>query len=282
MKTDNEIRKNKAPYMYDNYNLTAWFCSQIKSPVPVIAKLQNSLVAAMNEYHHMPKLIIIIPDKDVIESIVQFDIKIDCGIKDTIFDNLHWLMQQIGKCLITCREDLKSKNPGAITPEYTHIVWIEMLTRPITEDLELARIWKVRRKFNSVLRDLLKIEEFMDSINIQNMQEDKYYDTFGELTSAGQTAFWCNLDKQLKEYEFNLAQAQRTTLMTTNPVTAEGKIVKDLVNATHTNVNCLRLHRDQDSLPSEVDTRLIIEIMMSADQDRKISMTMTITNIDVL
>ena len=93
---------------------------QIKTELPVIAKLQNALVAAFNDHAHLPKYIFIIPDKDIIEYIELFD----SGVKKAIFDNLTWLSKAIGRCLISRREDLKDKNYRAVSPEFTRVIWV--------------------------------------------------------------------------------------------------------------------------------------------------------------
>ena len=106
MKSEAAVNKSRLPYLYDNYNIQAWYMKQIKTELPVIAKLQNTLVAAFNDHGHLPKYIFIIPDKDIIESIELFD----SGVKKAIFDNLTWLSKAIGRCLVSTREDLKDKN----------------------------------------------------------------------------------------------------------------------------------------------------------------------------
>ena len=92
LKTEATIKKLKLPYIYQYYNLSAWFCKQIQSPIPTIAKIQNALVAALNEYPHMPHYIVIVPYKDICTSINDFLSKIDCGAKEVISDNVYWLL----------------------------------------------------------------------------------------------------------------------------------------------------------------------------------------------
>ena len=96
--------------MYNNFNISAWHI-QLNShslKIPAIARIQNALIAALNEYPHLPKYIIVIPDKDILQLIEQ-EVDIDNGIKKAIFDNLCWLMLQFGRNLVARCDDLGNK-----------------------------------------------------------------------------------------------------------------------------------------------------------------------------
>ena len=175
--------------------------------VPAIARLQNAFIAALNKYAHMPKYIIVVPDKDILESIEIYD----NGIKKAIFDNLHWLLIQFGHNLITRREDLRAKNTGATPPFFTKVIWVQMLARPISEDPKLARIWKLHRKFNDVLDNLCEIEEYMHVLPIREMEEFKFFDERDNLTPAGEKHYWLHLNDQIKAFEYNNTDHRPTT-----------------------------------------------------------------------
>ena len=147
---------------------------------------------------------VILLDKDIVENINSFD----CGVRDLMVDNVNWLLKQVAKCLLTHREDIRSKNPGALANEITRVIWIPMLTQPIMDNNALARIWHLRRKFNLVLQDLLQIEWYMHYLPIERMEEAHYFDHYGNLTSAGKKAFWLNFDKQFKELDYSLARQE--------------------------------------------------------------------------
>ena len=120
-----------------------------------------------------------------------------------MYDNLHWLMQHVGRCLIRRRDDLRNKNTGAIPSEHTRVIWVAMLARPISDDPDLSKIWKLRRKFNEVLADPLEIENYMHIMTIKDMEEDHYFDSRGNLTIKGQQQYWLNLNDQLKAFEYH-------------------------------------------------------------------------------
>ena len=73
MKSEAAVNRDCLPYLYDNFNITAWYVKQVKTTIPTVGKIQNALVAAFNEYPHLPCYIFIIPDKDIITSIKTYD-----------------------------------------------------------------------------------------------------------------------------------------------------------------------------------------------------------------
>ena len=194
-------QKKRLPYLYENFNISAWFVKLRRHAlkVPAIAHLQNALIAAFNKYPHMPKYIIVIPDKDILKSIEIYD----NGIKKVIYSNMCWLLQQFGRNLNSRRDDFRNKNTGAVPPTFTRVLWVQMLARPISDDPELARIWKLRRKFNEVLNDLFAIEQYMHVVPIKDMEEFKYFDNHGNLTNAGKECFWLSLNDQIKAFEYH-------------------------------------------------------------------------------
>ena len=78
-----------------------------------------------------------------------------------------------------------------------------MLARPLTENRKLAKLWKLRRKFNEVLTDLLEIEQYMHVMTIPNMDEAKYFDNGSALTEMGKKQFWVSLNDQFKSFKYH-------------------------------------------------------------------------------
>ena len=197
------IQKVKPPYCYEFYNISAWFQTSLVA-TPVIARITNSLIEALNDTIYLPKYVIIIIDKDL----VQDEENKGFGAKKAIEDHLFWVVKQISRALLTRREDLKQKCPGAVTADLTRVVWIKMLTRPITRDASLKRIWKLRPKFNDALDNILGIEKYMHVINVPRMDETKYFDERGQLTPAGKRVYWRNINGEIKSLDTKLAEAQ--------------------------------------------------------------------------
>ena len=78
-----------------------------------------------------------------------------------------------------------------------------MLARPISDNPDLAKVWKLCRKFNEVLDEALKVEQYMHILTVRDMEESNYFDINGNLTPTGQRQYWRNINHQMKEFDHN-------------------------------------------------------------------------------
>ena len=65
MKNAAILNKKSPPYLFDRYNVAAYFNTS-SSPVKGLACMINPLVEALNERQKLPRFLIIIPDKDIV------------------------------------------------------------------------------------------------------------------------------------------------------------------------------------------------------------------------
>ena len=205
MKSEAHIQKERVPYCYEFYNISAYFQTSLNT-APAIVRIYNSLIEALNENIFLPKYVIIIPDADIIEFITTKTF----GARDEIEEHLFWLMKQILNALITRREDLKQKNPGAVTADLCRVIWMKMLTRPITQDENLKKMWKLRPKFNDTLDNLLSVKKYMHMVNVPNMEEVKFFDQRGALTPLGKRNFWRNFNDEFRRIDFGITDHQKS------------------------------------------------------------------------
>ena len=77
LKTQNKLCKNKDLYLQIDYNLSAFFTPSEDSLKPTITRIFNSLVKALNDNDHLPKYILVICNKDILDSMetTRFDPK---------------------------------------------------------------------------------------------------------------------------------------------------------------------------------------------------------------
>ena len=202
LRTEALVSHAKVPYVYDHYNPSQWHLNPMAHTEPAIARIYNSLVKALNDerdlgYPPLPKYVVIIPDKDIVESVNIWDY----GVSSSIQCNVYWLLHQMSKALLTRREDLKGKWMGAVTGTLTRIIWVKMLTRPMISDSRLKKIFALKRKFNDILAEFIELEASMHLIEIPNMEEHKYFNKFGDLTNSGKRNFWRGFCKALKSLD---------------------------------------------------------------------------------
>ena len=209
LKSEASIRCKDPPYLYKFCNLSAYYQNPLSDVETAIGRIHNSLVEALNNHIYLPKYVIIIPDKDILESITKYIWSF--GVTDYIEEHLTWLLTNISKCLLARRDDLKFKNPGSITADLTRVIWVPMLKCPITDDRKLQCTWQLRGKYNSMLYKILAIEKYMHVLPIDNMEELKYFDNFGNLTNLGKSVFWQNLNDRIKKMEFRSSENQLPT-----------------------------------------------------------------------
>ena len=96
----------------------------------------------ISDSRNLPKYIIIVPDKDILEgmNIPPF------GAKPIIHNALKWLVTQIFRLLESRREDLQSKWLGAVAADPTQVIWVKMFPRLVSVNESLVKTLKLHRK----------------------------------------------------------------------------------------------------------------------------------------
>ena len=198
LKTELKISKENSLYLHENYQIRSFFTNPASPMQPVILCIHSAFVAALNEYSHLPHYVFVIPDNDLVKPLIG------CKAETTnlITENLEWLIKNIAKDLMRRREDLKDERMGAVPLELTRIIWVKMLVRPFTKDKNLEAIWKLIHKFNGALEQLLENESYMHILEIEDAEELKYFNKWGDLTPQGKNHFWWNISKQLNLFDF--------------------------------------------------------------------------------
>ena len=226
---------------------------------PTTARIQNSLVEVLNQKIFLPKYVLVVPDIDILKSLNAWG----PGAREKIEIHLNWLIDEIVKLLIARREDLKDKHPGAVTADLTRVVWVTMLTRPFTEDQELKKIWALKKLFNDVLQKLLLAEKYMHIVVPQNMEEKRYFDKQGNLSSSGANTYWIEINKSVKELDSNYntwkTKSHKSTGNRDCETSGQFKVLKkDREDAVVTNArrNLISEFNEQQSTPTSVRRKL--------------------------
>ena len=187
------------PYIYEFYNFDCHYLSQLSPLKPLIVRIYNSLIKAINHSKTLPKYIIVIPDKDIIQSLGMYDY----GVYDLLEANVSWLVNRLAKAILTRRDQFKKRRAGVIPKELPKFIWVKMLTQPHSANHHLTRVWKLKSKFNKVLDAVIYVEQYMKVIELNNMEEYPYFTQFGELTDAGQHQFWSGVNSAIKDFDRN-------------------------------------------------------------------------------
>ena len=111
------------PYILEHYNaspLTTARTSQVHSP---LARIHSALVNEINACKKLLRMIIIIPDQDIVKSVDFYKFGITM-----IFDKvLKWLVNEINKVVSTKKDELEKRRAGSIVASEPKIVYMTML-----------------------------------------------------------------------------------------------------------------------------------------------------------
>ena len=193
-KANAQIELNSMPFLYEHFNFEMFFTNPLSPTRPVMVRILNALIRALNKHEHLPQYIIVIPDIDILTSLKLYDF----GVTNLIDTNLTWLLKQLSRVVITRRENLKQKQMGAAASYLPISVWVKMLQRPYVRDPKLGPILVQHNKFNRSLESILHIEKYMKIIAINDMDNRQYFNAWGGLTSMGALHYWRWLDLLMK------------------------------------------------------------------------------------
>ena len=189
--------KQPIPYLFNYYDITG---HHMKSSANTrgLARFINPLVNAMNEEPYLPKIILIIPDKNFLMCLKPG--KFDSSM--LISSALHYTIKQIDKYIDRRQQDLFFKKPGTAPADGTpKIILVRMPKRPSTILISGTEFFSLRGKFNSILKECLldgnAADHYIISIDIDSSE----YDLTGEMTSAGKANFWKEINKGIKKFD---------------------------------------------------------------------------------
>ena len=190
------IIKQPKPYIFNYFNISGHYVT-IRSGISRVARLLNPFIHGLNEEAVLPKIIVIIPDADMLQYLVAKGSKVSSLV---IGSTLHYAIMQFNLYIERGKQDLASKHLGALLPDdaYPKIVWVGIPKRPKTVAKE---IFANRGQFNTILEERLfdgkASSHFIISIEIP---QDEFTLT-GELSSAGKTSFWREINEALKKFD---------------------------------------------------------------------------------
>ena len=107
MKTNAVSTNCNRPYLYEMHNYEMFYMNPMSPVKPTIVYIFNSLAKTLdlNIYAKMPKYIIVIPDKDIVESLQLYDF----GTRALIDRNIQWLIKKLAQALLNRREQLQKQ-----------------------------------------------------------------------------------------------------------------------------------------------------------------------------
>ena len=104
---------------------------------------------ALNTKDRLPKYLLILPDKDIIEYARQDDY----GAADLLEDLIDWMCKNFELTLDMRKEDIRGKRLGAMwSYSEPRLIWVKMCVRPILDvEPDIKFIFAQCSKFNEAL-----------------------------------------------------------------------------------------------------------------------------------
>ena len=200
----NSTRKKAAndfspkPYLLEFYNVELCTPGNTSLTRSTIGRLHNQIIQELNAKDHLPTLIVLLPDKEIIEEACFGGF----GCKVVFEKSLNWLASNIKTALDIRKDDLKVKNAGALLDDISpHIVWIKMLTRPYISNTDKGYVFAQCNTYNEILSSM--VSKFKNSLvmDIPFPQDRNLFDLTGRVTAVGKEMFWREFNRQFRRFD---------------------------------------------------------------------------------
>ena len=120
-KAVNSTTSMAKPFIWQNFNIDRFTPNYgVLGP----NRFLNPIIDAMNKNPHLPQIILMVPDVDMITSLLKIH-KLNSMMLGTA---LHYIIKQTDIVIARRRLDLVDKRPGAaLSQDYPKIIWVRML-----------------------------------------------------------------------------------------------------------------------------------------------------------
>ena len=189
-------------YLQDYFNIKVFNKFNKSDAKHAIGRTLNALIEAVNGKNaSLPKYLLVLMDKDVIEDV---DDIFDFEASKIVATLTQWLVKQVHTVIRRKKVDLLDKKPGTLYDFSTKIIFVRMLHRigSFHNKSRIAGVLALHPKFNDSLNDAVaKIGHYMLTVNACNAYE--HYDKHGLLSAKGKEEFWLEIDDLLEHFDFH-------------------------------------------------------------------------------
>ena len=190
---DARISKAAPPYLYNQYNVTA--LTMTNSMVTnVLDRFLCCFIEGLNK-HRLPRILCFYPGTDIVFGLSKKNVP---GVSKMIGKAIEWLTLTFEQLLEIKKEDIFSKRRGALHPGEPKLIWVKAIHKPTySTDQNTLRV-----KFNDILEETLVSRKASYIIDLQEVLDNSSnFDRSGNITNAGKTKIWKELDQQIKLFD---------------------------------------------------------------------------------
>ena len=193
------LENKNPPYIYEQYNVFIFFMPKSNQQVHTLGCIHHSIVEAFTRRYHLPRYILMILGKDIIEAANFYDY----GEPHVLGKLVNWISKELQHCVEARAEDLYNHKPGA-THAGTKIIWVKMIPCKSSSahgfSDEEIKILAAKPEFNKALDGITEHRRFNHIMNIISLDQN-HYDVYGRLTYQGKVQYWKELDYLVKKFD---------------------------------------------------------------------------------
>ena len=188
-------KKKPPPFIYDEYNVRCFTSNPLSTMRNVPVKLVNAFIKAANQNQKLPRIVVFIPDWDLLKYVKVFN----NGIRQILTDVLGWILTQVSRA-IQSKKDMPSRHKqGAITSSEPKIIWAKMINR----HTEFDKCLLVRTCFNNILEQLLSDRKNHFILDVTHAMDDpSFLSPCNRLNDEGMAKYWHEVDRLIEKFEF--------------------------------------------------------------------------------
>ena len=183
--------------MAEYYNI---FNFNERSSPNAISNILNSTIDALNKRDCLPRLLVVVLDKEIIETLNFFDF----GATRELAALVNWLTRQIDITIWHKRLQITEKKPGAVNINDPLIIFTTMIRRPITfpQGSKAESICSLRRKFNEILNEAVA-RQGNNILTVKSCDAPEHFDRSGKLSTLGRKTYWEEIDYLIERFDHN-------------------------------------------------------------------------------
>ena len=180
-------------YLKKYYNVAGFFDTTgiIKEG---LARVVNAMIEGVNTKHKLPRFMVVILDKDVIEDLNFFEF----GSYKALAEVTNWLTIQISIVIQRKKLELNAKKLGVVYSGDPKVIYVQMLrqTEMYKQGSHMQQVCKLRPKFNESLNQAVaRLDQNL--LHIRSCDAESHFDDRGNLSLKGKHAFWHKIDELL-------------------------------------------------------------------------------------
>ena len=186
-------KEQPRPYCYDYYNIRFFYKSFVSSGNPsALGRICNSLADAINGSSFLPRLILMVPDVDVLRTMTYFKFGASLVIGKVNGKFVNKIVDEINDR----KAKLKKIKAGTVISGEPKLLWMGIIDKPQPD-----KVLSLRRKHNEILEETLSLHKNCYYITPDRAVNRSDFDRNNNMTSAGKENYWKFIDAMVKKFD---------------------------------------------------------------------------------